>query len=171
MFKIIGAAIIVVCTTAFGFGGVMRLGSRVRNLQSLIMALEVMKNEICERLTPMPELLEMLSKETDAPINRIFKSCYKQMTALGSQSFYFIWKAAIEGTDGLELTADETKTLTDMGHVLGRYDTQEQRAAFSYATRRLEGFLRYAVDEKRSQGKVQAALGVAAGIFVVIILI
>jgi len=171
MFRIIGAVIIVACTAAFGFSGVTRLRVRVKNLQNLITALEIMKSEICERLTPMTEILTTLSQEAQAPVSGVFKECCNQMSQLGSRSFYFIWKSAVESACDLELTEHEKKILTDMGHVLGRYDIQEQKSAITYAIRRLETCLQNAEEEKRSQSKVHAALGVSAGLFIVIILI
>lgn len=171
MLRIIGCVIVVACTTTFGVSWAFRLGVRVRVLSGLISALEVMRSEICDRLTPMPELMELLAQETDAPVNTLFLSCTKQMENLGSKSFYFIWKHAVTSSESLELNDREQKTLIDLGHVLGRYDTQEQNKSITYCIKRLQQYLLAAEVDKKSQGKVTAALGIAAGFFAVIILI
>lgn len=171
MLRIIGCVLIVSCTTTFGISCASRLGVRVKALTGLISALEVMRSEICDRLTPMPELMEILSKETDEPVSSLFMSCQDQMKNLGTRSFYFMWKHAIVSSDGLELRPQEQKTLMDLGHVLGRYDTDEQSKSITYCIKRFEQYRIQAEEEKKSQGKVHAVLGVAAGFFAIIILV
>lgn len=171
MLRIIGCVLIVACTTTFGVSSAGKLGVRVRAIAQIISSLEIMKGEICDRLTPMPELMESLAQQTDPPVNTLFLSCVNQMKNLGAKSFYFIWKNAVESSCQMELRPAEARTLIDLGHVLGRYDTQEQASSIAYAIRRFEHYLKLAEDERKSQGKVHAALGVAAGFFAVIILI
>lgn len=171
MLRIIGCVLVVACTTTFGISCASRLSVRVRAVAGIITSLEVMKSEICDRLTPMPELMELLAQQTDPPVNGFFSSCVTQMENLGVKSFYFIWKNAVESSPQMELRPAEARTLIDLGHVLGRYDTEAQGNAIAYAIRRFEHYLKLAEDERKSQGKVHAALGVAAGFFAVIILI
>ena len=100
-----------------------------------------------------------------------FHRVAQEMATLGIQSFYFLWKTAVEQSRELELTEGERQTLIDLGRSLGRYDTEEQRSAFSYTQRRLEDYLRKAEEERSRQGRVHAVLGIAVGVFVVIILL
>lgn len=171
MLRIIGCILVVACSATFGISCAARLGIRVRAISGIIFALEVMKSEICDRLTPMPALMEMLSEQTDAPVNNLFALCEHQMNNLGAKSFYFIWKNAVEASPQMELRTQEAHTLIELGHVLGRYDTQEQASIISSTIRRFEHYLKLAEQERKSQGKLHAALGVAAGFFAVIILI
>jgi len=143
----------------------------VRILTGLLAAIETMKNEICGRMTPLPELMEQLMREADPPVDRLFCRVTQGLANIGQQSFYSIWKTAIEQSAELELTAPERQTLIDLGRSLGRYDTEEQRDAFAYTLRRLEGYQRHAEVERRGQGRVHAVLGVVVGVFVVILLL
>lgn len=171
MLKILGAIMITAATAAFGFSAVLRLRARVKILAGMTAAIEVMKNEICDRLTPMPELLELLEGETEAPVSIFFNNCCKKMGTLGSVSFASVWKSALEETPELLMSEREIQTLSELGYVLGRYDSNEQKSAFSYTVRRMESFLQKAEEERDSQSKLHAFLGVAAGVFVVIMLI
>jgi len=170
MLSAIGALLIIGATVALGLSSMWRMGARVRTLSGLIAALEAMKSEICDRLTPIPALIEQLAREMDPPLDRLFQKVNREMETLGIRSFYSIWKAAIEAAEDLELTPEERQTLIDLGRSLGRYGPEEQRGAFSYALRRLEGHLRLAETHRREQGRVHAVLGLVAGVFVVIIL-
>lgn len=171
MLRIIGCIIVIACTTTFGMSCASRLGIRVKVLSGLISALEVMRSEICDRLTPIPELMGTLGRETEPPLRSLFLSCTDQMQNLGAKSFYFMWKHAVTKSESLELNDREQKTLIELGHVLGRYDTVEQSKAISYCIKRFDQYLKQAEEDKKSQSKIHAVLGVAAGFFAVIVLI
>ena len=170
--SVVVAILIIGATAAVGLSSVWRMGARIRVLSGLIAAVETMKSEICDRMTPIPELLEQLAREADAPVDQLFHRAIREMGDIGIQSFYFIWKAAVEGASpALELTKEERQALIDLGRTLGRYDTEQQRDAFVYTLRRLESHLRRAEEERAKRGRVHAVMGVAVGVFVVIILI
>ena len=169
--NIVGAVLIIGATAVIGLSSVWRMSTRVRALAGLIAAAETMKNEICDRMMPLPELIEQLTREAAPPVDRLFYRMAKEMADIGMERFYFLWKRAVEESSELELTAPERQTLIDLGRSLGRYDTEEQRGAFAYAQRRLEGYLRQAEEARVKQGRVHAVLGIAVGVFVVIILL
>ena len=171
MLNAVGAVLIIGATATIGLGGLWRLRARVRIFGSLISALEIMKNEICDRMTPLPELIQQLSQEADPPVNRLFQRVQEQMELIGARSFYLIWKGAVEASSELELTKQEAQSLIDLGRVLGRYDTEEQRRSLTYGLSRMEGYLKGAEEERKTSGKVYAVLGFAAGAFVVILLL
>jgi stage III sporulation protein AB len=149
----------------------MRLRARVRSLHALVGALGVMSNEICDRLTPMPELLHLMAAEAAFPASRLFQNALENIPALGSRSFSSIWRQAVCATPELLLSPTETLVLTELGQSLGRYDVAEQKSAIHYAQRRLEELTRDAEIERDRNSKVRAFLGVAAGFFAVILLI
>ena len=171
MLSFIGAILIIGATAAVGLSSVWRMRTRVRVISGLIAAVETMKSEVCDRMTPIPELMEQLTREAVAPVDRLFHRVAAEMAHIGVRSFYHLWKGAVEASRELELSEQEQQTLIDLGRSLGRYDTEEQRDAFAYTLRRLEGYLRKAEEERRGQGRVHAVLGIAAGVFVVIILL
>ena len=171
MINIIGAIMLIGAAAAWGVGSVLRLKGRVQNLSSILTALEVMRGEICERLTPMPELLEMLRDESPYPAGLFFEKVRNSMSDLGTYSFAAIWRRSVETTPELLLTEQETQTLAELGFSLGRYDAKEQSNALSYTIRRMEIFLQKAEAQRDKDSKTQAFLGVAAGVFAVIILL
>lgn len=171
MINIVGAIILTGAAAAWGVSGVIRLKTRVHNISSLITALEMMRSEISGRLTPMPELLDMLKKEAPYPAGLFFEKVRSGMTQLGAYSFAAIWRRTVENTPELMLSEQEVKTLSELGLSLGRYDAREQSNALSYTIRRMEIFLQKAEMQREKDSKTQAFLGVAAGIFAVIILL
>ena len=171
MFRLVGAILIVGATAAMGLSSVWQMEKRVRNLSGILTSLKTMKREICDRMTPMPELLEQLRSEAEPPVDQFFAQVIRQMENIGAKSFYSIWKSAVESAPDLALTEREAQALADLGRTLGRYDIEEQRSALDDTIGRMEDFWKAAVEERRSRGKVHAILGLVAGMFVVIILL
>jgi len=165
-----GAMLVIGATGAFGISSAWRMGLKVRVLRGLITAIETMRNEICDRQTPLPELMARLAAETEAPVHRLFRRVTLGMAQLGSRSFYSIWREAVAESSQLELSESERHTLLDLGKVLGRYDAENQSHVLRYTARRLEGYLGRAEARRQEQGKVHAVLGLAVGIFVALIL-
>lgn len=171
MIRIIGAVLITAGAAAWGLLGVFRLRSRVKNLGTIVSALGVMKSEICDRLTPMPELLKQMANEATYPASLLFKNAEQKISSLGSKPFSSIWGQAVVNTPELLLTSQEELVLTELGMSLGRYDIGEQKNAIQYAERRMSEFSRKAETERERNSKVHAFLGVAAGLFAVVILL
>lgn len=171
MIRLIGAVLITAGTAAWGIMGVFKLRNRVKSLGAIISALAAMKSEICDRLTPMPELLKQMASEATYPASVLFKNASEKITSLGIKPFSSIWRQAVLNTPELLLTPPEELVLTELGMCLGRYDIGEQRSALGYAQRRLDEFLHKAESDRDKNSKVHAFLGVAAGIFAVVILL
>ncbi len=171
MIKFAGALLIIAGTAAIGGRSALRYRNRVRSLESLVSALGLMRSEICDRLTPMPELLEMLSREAGQPASRLFANVSRRMSELGARPFPDIWRQAVSDTPELLLSGREEACLSELGFSLGRYDVPQQRAAITYTARRMSDYAAAAERERSSNSRLHAFLGVAAGVLAVVVLI
>lgn len=171
MFKIIGAVMIAASAAAIGMMSVFKLRQRVRSLASLTSALGAVRSEVCDRLTPIPELLEQMAQEASYPANRLFANASAKMFELGDKPFSVIWLESVKATPELTLNDTEVQVLKELGTGMGRYNADEQRGAFTYAQRRFEEFLHTAEAARDTNSKMHAFLGVSAGLLAVIILI
>lgn len=171
MIRLLGALLITGGTAGWGLASVVRLRKRVTCLQALVSALAAMTSEICDRLTPMPELLAAMSREATYPASEMFKRAEAAIPSIGSMPFSLIWQQAVRNTPELLLAPEEELVLTELGLCLGRYDVSEQRSALQYARRRLEDFVRKAESDRDRNSKVRAYLGFSVGLFAIIILI
>jgi stage III sporulation protein AB len=87
MAKLIIALLLVATCTLIGYQKSSELRTRVHSLADLINALEVMRSEICTRLTPMPELMRRLSNDSSRETGQFFTLVNSNMGALGQRSF------------------------------------------------------------------------------------
>ena len=138
MIKLIGSMLIIAGTFLCGYMSVCKMQRRVNGLNSIAASLCVMESEIADRLTPMPELLSMLSDEMFYPASRLYLRAAQELGKLGEMSFSEIWSRAVEAENGLILSPDERRILRTLGASLGKYSTYEQKKAVEFARRKIE---------------------------------
>ena len=153
--KIIGALMVTAATTSLGLMSARQLKRRVRSLRSLVGALDIMRSEICTRLTPMPELLELLAAQSGEPANIFFANCLIKQRSMRGRPFVELWLSALKSTQELELNENELEPLTELGSALGR-STQTDRASYTRRRKRLEAFLQKAREGTGEQDKDNA---------------
>lgn len=169
MLRALGAGVIIICCTLLGLNATGRSRQRVKALSGLIASFEIMKSEICSGLTPLPELMKLLSEQSAQPAAGLYRRCLG-MTG-GRRSFREVWRQAISESDELCLLDEEEQTLLELGLTLGRYEAEEQRPAIDKAQKRLELFLSIEEKEQANKKRVSTALGAGAGIMLAILLI
>lgn len=160
---------VISCCSIIGMGFAGGLKARKKTLAGFISALTVMQSEICDLLTPMPELLERMTKQTDPPVCLFFIKCLDYMKK--QVVFSKAWERAARETSELKLNAEEVFALCELGMLLGRYDVEQQRTAIARALLRFEEYHRRSEEDLKGKGKVCAAMGVSAGLMLAIIMI
>jgi stage III sporulation protein AB len=171
MFRLIGAIMVAGGAAAIGLIAAGKLKTRVDALSGLLAAIDVMQSEIFFRLTPLPDLIKMLEKQSEAPAKTLFSNCVNHIGQLGQKPFFNIWTQALEESRSLELLPAEKQILKELGNILGRYDADGQIKAIAYIHRRLETCLEASIREKEKQGKLYRMLGIVTGAAVAIILL
>ena len=169
LIKVIGASLIMAGTVGWGIMGVRRLRIRASVLRELTSSLDIMRGEICERCTPMPQLLKNLSELYRAPVSNFYRRAAEKLET--DETLFKAWQSAVDESAELMLNEDEKSAMRELGLCLGKYDAQEQRTAIEYTRRRLSAFADKAIAQRDSESKLHAFLGVAAGIFAVMILL
>ncbi len=171
MIRIIGAILLVGGAAVIGFGASWELSVRARVLGSFLSALDLMRSEIGNRLTPICELLNKLSGESPPPLNAFFKECEEEKLKKTDVPFSIIWRKTLMHADYLKLKLSEKEVLCELGSVLGRYDAEKQISAIAHFGRRIESLYECAENDRKSLGKLYAKLGLICGVSVVIVLI
>lgn len=170
MLQLIGAVLLLCASATFGFLAVQGLKERVKQLHFLITALEEMERELHCRLTPMPELLAALEARIPGPVGAFFSLCVSGLHNLGGRPFSKVWSEALEAAD-LHLEEGDRILVEELGSCLGRYDGQRQCDSIVQTRMRLEEHLADAAEQRNRLGRVYGTLSLAAGAFLVIVLI
>lgn len=167
--KTLGCILLLGASGWFGLGAVWGLKARTEQLRAFLGALEEMERELSCRLAPMPELLGRLA-EPPGPVGEFFALCAGGLDRLGERSFAQLWDKALDAAD-LSLDEEDLRPLSALGASLGRYDCASQCAAIGQARARLEVRLDRAEERRERMGRVYGALSLAAGTFLIILLV
>ena len=171
MIKAMGAMLLISGAAFIGISASAALSARVRSLALFCRALEIMRSEIGEMLTPLEAVLQKLGKIMPEPLSGFFSGCADEMRKRTDVPFGLIWKKELRKNEELKLDARETEELVALGSVLGRYSAEEQRISIERTVRMLESVLSVAESDKRRLGGLYAKLGIICGISVVIVFI
>lgn len=171
MLKLVGALVLVGVSAWAGLDRSAQLRRQAACLAGLITALEIMKSEICTRLTPMPELVGRLGETGPEPARLFFKRVEGGLGFLGDTDFPRLWSRAVAASSELQLGAEERVALTNLGLMLGRYTAAEQESAIDRCLDRLERAHGLAEARFRTEGRLYAGLGLAFGITLVLVLL
>ena len=171
MIKTIGAILLIGGATVIGFSASAALSVRSRSLALILQALNVMRAEIGERLSPLEDVMLRLSKICASPLGEFFAECADEMKEKPDIPFGMIWARELSRADNLRLDMKEKEELCALGNVLGRYSAKEQCISIDHAIRSISSFAKVAEEEHAKLGKLYAKLGIICGISVVIVFI
>lgn len=170
MLKLAGAFCVLLGAAWWGLGAVRQLRERTRTLERLRGALSYLEEELAFRLTALPVLLERLSQREDGRASRFFEEVLEGLRLDPEGGVRQSWRRAMVRQLPM-LTEEERQTLLEVGETLGRYDAQAQRQVLKQAEERLEDCRRRSAQEERRLGRVYAALSLAGGAALILVLI
>lgn len=169
MMHLMGAVCVAVGAVWLGLGAAAELGQRVRAVAAVSDGLELLERELCDRGTPLPELLGQLAKRTQEPVQGLFDRCAKACEQLDQISFGESWRMEVGGMEGL--SRESRAALSSLGEVLGRYEADGQQEALGRVRTALEREQLRAEQERGRMGRVYQVLGLSGGVFLVILLL
>ncbi len=138
-------------------------------LRELMDGLARMEREMSFRLTPMPDLLDLIGQEAAPPLDCFFARC-AQCARGGEVPFGEGWQEAAEMLEG-NLDPAAISCILRLGRGLGRCDSEGESRLLGLALTELGDILKRAEKESHSRGRLYSVLGLTAGAFLVILLI
>ena len=168
--KLLGAAIILAASVFTGIQFVFGRKRRIRALESVCTALELMQSELNARSTPLRELAILLSDESHGAAKDFFSLLAERMDDLGEKCFSEIWEKAA-GSALPELAERERSALTRLGAVLGRYPVGDQIRAIETCRALLLAQLRQARESYPADQRLGIGLSAGGGCLLLIMLL
>ena len=172
MLKIAGACMIVAAASGIGMSFGADLKRRCRELRMLKQLVYMLRGEIKYTKTPLPEAFVHISVRLPAPFGPFLAGVAKEMGMADGRTFGELWRAQIQAAlSGSCLSRLDKEQLGTLGEVLGYLDLEMQLSAIDLYLEQLENGIREAQSSIASKQKLYQSLGVAGGIFLVILLI
>lgn len=170
MLKILGALLIICGTGAWGIGSALKMKNRVAYVKAFAESMDMLKDEVCINLTPLPKVMEFLATSASYPADELYKGVCASLDKISDIGFWGVWMEAVKNSDSFILGEAERDVFIRLGAGLGKYDTDSQMRVIETAKRSLERIGAKAETERAANSKLHAYLGIAAGMLAVVVL-
>lgn len=172
MLKIIGAALILFACIGYAGGLLGQIARRRDVLKSCIEMTELLAGEIRYDRVPMEEALESIRNRVDFGIACVLKQITDGLKAGNHANLEKLWSRSFEDAKTkLLLTEEELREVQDIGKNLGFLDSEVQVNHLMGCRERLKKSLDKTQQELDEKKRLYRYLSLAAGIFVILILI
>ncbi len=141
--------------------------NRVKELNELKSALNVLKTKIRYTNAPLYSIFKELSDTCKGNVSNLFKNVCKNMK---NNSAQIAWENAVK-TESLSLYKEDREALITMGNLLGKTDLNGQISEIELTEIFLETQLVDAQNQRNKNEKLYKTLGIVTGIGIIVILI
>ncbi|ULL15444.1 stage III sporulation protein AB [Paenibacillus sp. H1-7] len=171
MLKLIGAMMILLSATLFGFYQAQQYSRRPKQIADLIRSMQRLETEIVYGYTPLKEALEKVAKACAQPVNAIFRYSAEALDQSDARSVQSIWHQAVdEHWKHTSLKAGEQDIIRQLGFTLGLSDSTDQVKHLRLAIQQLQGELEGAQEERKRYESMWRSLGLLMGALIVILM-
>lgn len=170
MIRILGMVMVFSACAGLGLHAAGVVRRTVRQLTQLKLSLEMMQCEISYSLTPIGKLCGILSSACSGEIAG-FYAVMEQKLKDATRSVPEAAKAAMAETAGLRLTPLARQSLMELFGSFGKFGSDEQLKLIALTQERISAELAELSAQKQSRCRCYEALGVCAGLAMVILVI
>lgn len=168
--RFIGAVLLTMAASAMGYFKSKELKSQASTLYETISLLELIRNEICTRRTPLIQIFEGSNLPEYRYISQFICDIRAGLSELGGKSFTYMW---CECTDKrlYYLNERNRQAVKNLGSSLGKYDAELQAAAIDRCISELTGEYSILNAGLKNNEKMYIGLGTGIGLIFSIILV
>ena len=166
MLTVCGLLLVVGGCTLFGFRAADELSVRVRLLEELVLAAQVLERELSLFRPSLPVLLERMAQGRDKRVSELLMNCCAEVEK--GKCFTDAWETERKK---LPFSEPEQRLLRGLGQVLGQYDDKGQVQAVARIREGLEQCAARQREENRTKGRLYRMMGITAGGFLVLTLL
>lgn len=169
--KIIGVIFIVLSSLSVGLRYSYVVQQRCRTISQIIIAMRLLKSELCTRGTALPEAFGMLAAATSGSAAAYFSTAAKEMNRNRWMSPHDSLCMSESNLKEFSESDPVLHILRDFASGIGKFDLDCQVQSLDNIISRLEIVYRTAEQDKTVRSKTYRALGLCAGISLAILLI
>ena len=172
MLKLLGVCLLI--GGCVGFAGCLcREGkSTLFLLKEIKYMYRLIQAEILATALPLPEIFCQISVSLSEPLQKVLYQVGSSMTLEERESFAHVWKKKIfESIKGYKLKKKYTESLLRFPDLLNPQACSGQTEALQRQIEELEIWIAELEEEEKNRNKVIMSLGVATGVFLVILLL
>lgn len=170
MLNILGAIMVITCTSLLGMYKAQKFASRPRELRSLQSALQILETEIIYGATPLPEAMKQVANRTDKKISLLFNYARNELTSFNGCTVKEAWDKAVDAfSTRTVLDSTDISILKQLGSCLGMSGREDQSKHLHLAMEQLKLETANASEKARTHVKLWNYLGFLSGLLLVFI--
>ncbi len=172
MFKAAGAAVLLFGAWGFACSICRERKKRLLFLKEMREIYRLLQNEICYTALPLPEIFKTIAERVNPPFDKTFLLIGENMTLEKGENFRTVWEREMgKALNGIPLTRQQKMLLIGFPECMGISESRGQARAVERYVEELDRMILQQEEEEKSKNKVIMSLGIAAGLFAVIILL
>ncbi len=172
MLKIVGIIFLLVGAVGFSYSLCNDRRKQLQLLKEIRYFYQLMMGEMQYTRMPLPLIFKNLSPSLREPLGSIILQIGEGMTPEQEKDFSDVWEIQIQkGFLGSPLTKEQKKALMRFPEFMNLADCDGQTTALQRQIAELDGWIGQLEEESKSKNKVIMSLGIATGMFLVILLI
>ncbi len=172
MIKLAGAVLLLWGTAGFSFSICREQRERLKLLKDMKYMYQMLQNEICYTGLPLPEIFRSISEKLKTPFKEALSEVSQSMDWEQGKSLEEVWESKISVClKQLPLTEAQKQILMKFPECTGINEREGQAKILERYVRETDRYILQLETEEKSRNKVIMSLGIAAGIFIIIILL
>lgn len=172
MLKGAGAVLLMLGACGFAASICRERNRRLQLTKEMREMFRLLQNEICYTALPLPEILKLVGEKVNPPFDEALFLTGEHMTLENGEEFRTIWEEEMEKTvKETPLTVQQKRLLISFPECIGMNESQGQADAINRFIEELDLMIKKQREEEKNNNKVIMSLGIAAGLFMVIILL
>lgn len=172
MFQFLGVFFLLLGAVGFSYSICRDYKARLSLLKDMKEMYRLLQSEICYTSLPLPEIFRTIGTRCKEPISRVLLSVSDSMTFGFEEEFSEIWTREMQkGLEQTLLTKQQKELLFILPESIGMNESKGQAEALRKYIEELDRCILQMEEEEKSRNKVIMSLGIAAGLFMVIILL
>lgn len=156
-----------VSSSYIGFLLAKRYQNRVRELKEIKTSLAIFATKIKLTYEPIPQIFEELGNKENSNISKLFQTASQKMKELPAGQ---AWIEALNA-ESTNLKKEDIEVLKGLSNLLGKVDLEGQIGEIELVDNFINGQIEKAEEESKKSEKMYKALGITAGLAMVIILV
>ena len=168
--RLLGALLLTAAASVMGFFKARAHKASAQSLKEIISLLELMRNAICTRRTPIKQIFSCSNLPDYRYMNSFISSLETELSNLGSKNFTQICCENAEKT--LQMLSKSSKqALKALGSSIGKYDAELQAASIDRCISELNDEYKKLNEGLKNNEKMYSGLGTGIGLIAAIILV
>lgn len=167
------AGILLTAAGAAGTGISMGLRYRdhLRLLEDLRKMITLLKGEILYDNAPLEEAFAHAGERSSCVLSGMFTDMSKRIAERNGESFYEMWQEEVDRLDKeVPLSNEDRRQLKGLGQNLGYLDHAMQERTILLYLEQLDGEITYLREHLQEKNRLYTSLGIAAGLFLIIVM-